>query len=93
MSIYPGSYAYHRIRTSGVSLRFDPVRGKRNKSIAAHVSDLLLRRMEMNAILDTTPNAVCIVTRDWLIASSPTQKSLASAQKSCTWFSVDGVRP
>ncbi len=71
MPIYAGSYAYHRIRSSGVILRFDPVRGSRNKSIAAHVSDLLLRRLEMNAILDTTPNAVCIVTRDGFTRCNP----------------------
>ena len=69
--MYPGSYAYHCTRTSGARFHFDPVRGKRNRSIAAHVADLLLQRMEMNAILDTTPNAVCIVTRDGFTRCNP----------------------
>lgn len=39
--------------------------GRRKRgSFAARVSELLLKRTEMNAILDTTPNAVFILTRD-----------------------------
>jgi len=71
MPMYPGPYAFHLARTPGVRFRFDPVRGKRNRSLAAHVSDLLLKRTEMNAILDTTPNAVCIVSRDRLTRCNP----------------------
>ncbi|MFN7959012.1 MAG: sigma 54-interacting transcriptional regulator [Holophagaceae bacterium] len=37
---------------------------KKRKAFSAHVSALLLKRTEMNAILDTTPNAVFILTKD-----------------------------
>jgi transcriptional regulator with GAF, ATPase, and Fis domain len=37
---------------------------KKRRSFAAQVSALLLKRTEMNAILDTTPNAVFVHTRD-----------------------------
>ena len=37
---------------------------KKRRSFSARVSALLLKRTEMNAILDTTPNAVFILTRD-----------------------------
>jgi DNA-binding NtrC family response regulator len=47
----------------GARLRFDPILGGRHRSAAAHVSEFLLKRREMNAILDTTPNAVCVGTR------------------------------
>jgi transcriptional regulator with GAF, ATPase, and Fis domain len=69
--MYPCFSAFHSIQTRGVRFRFDPVRYRRRKSIAAHLSELLLKRTEMNAILDTTPNAVCIVSTDGLTRCNP----------------------
>jgi DNA-binding NtrC family response regulator len=42
----------------------ESIGGGMRRSFAAHVSALLLKRTEMNAILDTTPNAVFVLTRD-----------------------------
>ena len=44
--------------------RFEVIPVKKHSSFSAQVSALLLKRTEMNAILDTTPNAVFILTRD-----------------------------
>ena len=71
MPMYSENYAFNSTKISGVRSRFDPVRGERNNSIVAHMSELLLKRLEMNAILDTTPNTVCIVSSDGITRCNP----------------------
>lgn len=57
-------YATHQAGSDDMESRRDPIRIKKRGTFAAHVSTLLLKRTEMNAILNTTPNAVFILTRD-----------------------------
>jgi DNA-binding NtrC family response regulator len=65
------SYTFHPGKASATRFRFNPIRVKKIRSMAARVSDLLLQRMEMNAILDTTPNAVCILNMDGVTRCNP----------------------
>lgn len=56
-TIHPGGGA-------DAGIHSDTIRRKKRGTFAVRVSELLLKRTEMNAILDTTPNAVFILTRD-----------------------------
>ena len=71
MATHPGSCAFHFTKATGARFRFDPVQGKRKRSITAHVFEVLLKRLEMNAILDTTPNGVCIVSCEGVTRCNP----------------------
>ncbi len=64
-------YTFHPGKTSASLFRFNPIRVKKIRSMAARVSGLLLQRMEMNAILDTTQNAVCIMNVDGVTRCNP----------------------
>lgn len=69
--MYCGPYASSSSTASGVRFRFGPVQGRRNRSLAGLVSELLLKRTEMNALLDTTPNAVCIMSKAGVTRCNP----------------------
>ncbi|WP_285574949.1 sigma-54 interaction domain-containing protein [Geothrix limicola] len=58
------SYENQLISGDEIGIRRDSIKIKKRTTFAAHVSTLLLKRTEMNAILNTTPNAVFILTRD-----------------------------
>ncbi len=64
MPMIPGPGAFHSTHASMLHFRFDSMRGGRHQRFAAQVSALLLKRTEMNAILETTPNAVFVLTKD-----------------------------
>jgi len=57
------SYAIRRV-VAAVGARTEVRPVKKHRSFSAQVSALLLKRTEMNAILDTTPNAVFILTHE-----------------------------
>ena len=71
MSIFSESYTLRFTKASGTRLKFDAIHGKRKRAITAHVFEVLLKRLEMNAILDTTPNGVCIVSCDGVTRCNP----------------------
>ena len=60
------SCAIRRVGTAAAEVASEGVQVKKRRIFSAHVSALLLKRTEMNAILDTTPNAVFILTKDGL---------------------------
>lgn len=64
MLMQTAAYAINSADSGDTGIRINSIRGKQRRSFAAQVSALLLKRTEMNAILDTTPNAVFILTRD-----------------------------
>ena len=71
MSIFSESYTLRFTKASGARLKFDAIHGKRKRAITAHVFEVLLKRLEMNAILDTTPNGVCIISCDGVTRCNP----------------------
>ncbi len=71
MLTHAGPDASHFAKAMGARFRLDPNQGKRKRSITAHVFDVLLKRLEMNAILDTTPNGVCIVSCNGVTRCNP----------------------
>jgi len=64
MLMQAAPYPTHPDDCAATGVCSEPILGNKRRSFAAHVSALLLKRTEMNAILDTTPNAVFILTRD-----------------------------
>ena len=71
MSIFSESYTLRFTKASGARLKFDAIHGKRKRAITAHVFEVLLKRLEMNAILDTTLNGVCIISCDGVTRCNP----------------------
>ena len=71
LSTHSCSDAFRITKAMGVRFCFDPIQGKRKRSITAHVFEVLLKRLEMNAILDTTPNGVCIVSCNGVTRCNP----------------------
>ena len=59
-----GSYVVHPPGWTWPGQRSGVIQMMKRRHFSAHVSALLLKRTEMNAILDTTPNAVLILTRE-----------------------------
>lgn len=64
MPMQTAPYIVRPVDNIAAGFRCESIREKKRRTFAAHVSTLLLKRTEMNAILDTTPNAVFILTRD-----------------------------
>ena len=71
MPLFSEAYTLHAANRSLARVRFNSVTGGNSRSIAAHVSDLFLQRLEMKVIMETTPNAVCIVSRDEVTRCNP----------------------
>ncbi len=64
MLTQPAPYTIRRAVRAEAGIRSEVIQVKKRRLFSAHVSALLLKRTEINAILDTTPNAVFIFTRD-----------------------------